>query len=133
MDLQRYAYISEQNDQFDADSLQLLVNEAAALNSLDGITGIMFVVGNSFVQIVEGGHSAIADLRKRLECDPRHKNMQTLLDENAQDRLFLGWDMRLLDHGFHNANKISYLIRPRTLPTHISAIIDNRTEYRGLS
>jgi hypothetical protein len=70
--------------------------EAARLNALDGITGLLVFNGARFCQTIEGSPEAVEDLIKRLKRDPRHEELEILSDEAVEDRRFRSWDMQLL-------------------------------------
>jgi hypothetical protein len=70
--------------------------EAARLNALDGITGLLVFNGDGFCQTIEGSPEAIGDLLCRLRHDPRHSAFTILNDEAIQERRFRSWDMQLL-------------------------------------
>lgn len=127
MNFSRYAYRSHQTQILSEADLYALVEQARRLNALDGITGLLFRSGDYFFQIVEGGHDAIADLKLCLARDPRHQSIETLLDEEADGRLFLGWDMRLVDDGSDvRAQAVASLISPRQLPENVALFLHMR-------
>lgn len=124
MNFSRYAYRSRQTQILSEADLYALVEQARRLNALDGITGLLFMSGDYFFQIVEGGHDAIADLKLRLARDPRHQSIETLLDEEADGRLFLGWDMQLVeDDSDVRAQAVASLISPRQLPENVALFL----------
>ena len=124
MNFSRYAYRSRQTQILSEADLYALVEQARRLNALDGITGLLFRSGDYFFQIVEGGHDAIADLKIRLARDPRHQSIETLLDEEAEKRLFLGWDMQLVEDGSDvRAQAVVSLISPRQLPENVALFL----------
>jgi hypothetical protein len=70
--------------------------DAARLNALDGITGLLVYNGYRFCQTVEGAPAAVDDLLDRLHRDPRHDQLQMVTDEAVAERRFRSWDMHLL-------------------------------------
>lgn len=125
MNFSRYAYRSHQAQILSEADLYALVEQARRLNALDGITGLLFRSGDYFFQIVEGGHEAIADLKLRLARDPRHQSIETLLNEEADGRLFLGWDMQLVEEDSDmRAQAVASLISPRQLPENVALFLN---------
>jgi hypothetical protein len=69
---------------------------AMKANALDGVTGLLVYDGATFVQIVEGGESALEALFKRLRLDERHCDLIIVDDREIGQRNFGGWSMELL-------------------------------------
>lgn len=87
-------YISEATAPLDDDALYALENEAARLNALDGITGLLLYNGVHFAQTVQGMDDAIDDLMARLARDPRHHTL-TIVEEKFIDTIvFPTWEMK---------------------------------------
>lgn len=125
MEYSLYAYRSCQAHSFTDYNIYDLVQEASRLNALDGITGVLFVDGEHFIQIVEGGAEAISSLKLRLARDDRHKDIETLLETSSNSKLFLGWDMKLLEKDSPSKSQaVAALIYPRLLPDTIARILD---------
>jgi hypothetical protein len=70
--------------------------EAARLNALDGITGLLVYNGERFCQTVEGAPAAIDSLMERLQADSRHHDLAVIDDAVIPQRRFRSWDMQLL-------------------------------------
>ena len=62
-------------------------------NERDGLTGALAAYRDRYVQVVEGTAEALDGLLRRLELDPRHRDI-TLLDRvPTTERMFSGWSM----------------------------------------
>lgn len=94
--LRTVTYVSQAKQPFAEDDFQRLGVEAARLNALDGITGLLVYNGTSFCQTIEGFGPAIDDLIGRLRRDPRHSGFTVLSEEVIENRRFRSWDMQLL-------------------------------------
>ncbi len=70
-----------------------ILKSAQALNGVDGISGILYVEGPHFLQVIEGGAESIASLLERLFADRRHKDIIILSDKNVDHREFGDWTM----------------------------------------
>ena len=125
MKFSRYAYRSRQTQILSEADIYKLLDQASRLNALDGITGLLFISGDSFFQIVEGSHEAIADLKQRLARDPRHQAIETLLEAESDAKLFLGWDMkRVTEDNSARAQMVASLISPRKLPDDVRSFLE---------
>ncbi|MEM0949722.1 MAG: BLUF domain-containing protein [Pseudomonadota bacterium] len=66
-------------------------------NARGGITGLLFVDDNQYIQVLEGPRSVLSDLLSRIMRDPRHSELQITLFEELNYRKFKAWDMAILD------------------------------------
>jgi hypothetical protein len=96
MSLRSLTYVSRAVLPFGGDYLQQLGLEAARLNALDGITGLLVFNGARFCQTIEGSPEAIENLLARLRRDRRHENVTVIDDAPVEERRFRSWDMQLL-------------------------------------
>ena len=78
------------------DEVDAILLSARINNPLDGITGVLIFNGTSFLQILEGGQSAVDDLARRLASDPRHSNMSIRDERLISARTFPDWSMAYL-------------------------------------
>jgi hypothetical protein len=60
---------------------------------LNNVTGVLFYVNRKFLQAVEGREEDLRRLMANIEKDPRHKNVQYLIDTPVMERGFKRWDM----------------------------------------
>ena len=89
-------YTSRATLGFSEDALQQLRIEAARLNALDGITGLLIFDGTRFLQIIEGSETAIDDLVARLRRDSRHSAIEIRDERFVEARSFPHWSMELV-------------------------------------
>jgi hypothetical protein len=71
-------------------------------NPEHGITGILCHSGDVFLQVIEGGRSAVNSLYNLICKDPRHQQITMLHYEEVTERRFAGWTM-----GQVNLNKVN--------------------------
>lgn len=76
-----------------ADDIPGIVRQAAARNGIDGVTGLLYSEGASFLQAIEGPPDSIADLLASLYADPRHRDIDILVDREIDRREFGDWTM----------------------------------------
>ena len=58
-----------------------------------GVTGMLCVSDDLFIQVLEGGRDAVCDLYNTLVTDPRHQHVRMLVFEEIRERRFGSWTM----------------------------------------
>jgi hypothetical protein len=96
MDLKALTYTSLASLDLKARDLEDIHRSAVELNALDGITGMLVFNGTHFLQIVEGGETAIDDLLARLRRDRRHSGVEVRDERRIAARCFPDWSMELV-------------------------------------
>lgn len=91
--LVRLMYASRAVAGLDARALQAIVQRSQAHNAADGITGVLCCSEGVFVQVLEGGRSAVSKLYGRIVADPRHADVELMHYEEIDERRFAGWAM----------------------------------------
>jgi hypothetical protein len=74
-------------------NLVAILGESQRNNDRDELTGVLAAHGGRYVQVVEGRPTTLDGLLRRLEQDPRHKDIKLLERENISERAFDGWAM----------------------------------------
>lgn len=101
------------------------MSSARMNNPLEGITGVLIFNGAAFLQILEGGQSAVDDLARRLASDPRHSNMSIRDERLISERTFPDWSMaylRLEDGKFDGETAVKRALE-RDLPPPLRNIV----------
>ena len=62
-------------------------------NALDGVTGLLWTDSKRFLQVIEGDEEAVETTFARIMADPRHENIQVLIDRAIDAREFGSWTM----------------------------------------
>jgi hypothetical protein len=62
-------------------------------NRKSGVTGILIVAQGKCVQIIEGEDQAIQDTYARISNDPRHKEINLLMNNKITKREFPQWEL----------------------------------------
>lgn len=70
-----------------------IVLQSRQHNPAIGITGILCHGGDVFMQVLEGGRSAVNELYQRIVRDGRHTDVTVLHYEEITERRFAGWTM----------------------------------------
>lgn len=94
--LRSLTYVSRTTDRMSESEFTQLALDAARLNALDGITGLLVYNGQRFCQTVEGSTMALESLLMRLRADPRHHALDVIEDELIPVRRFRSWDMQFI-------------------------------------
>jgi len=80
-----------------ADASSAILDEILAQsrrnNPAKGITGMLCVSGNVFIQVLEGGRDEVCDLYHAIVRDPRHEHVRLLAYEEIMERRFGNWTM----------------------------------------
>jgi hypothetical protein len=74
-------------------NLVAILGESQRNNDRDELTGALASHGGRYVQVIEGSPSTLDGLLRRLERDPRHKDIKLLERENITERAFGRWAM----------------------------------------
>ena len=71
-----------------------IVEKAQCYNATKEITGIMLVLNNQILQVLEGKYSHINELFTKIQNDTRHTKIQLLKFDPIKQRYFGEWQMQ---------------------------------------
>ena len=91
--LVRLMYASRAATAIDQEALLAILRKSKAKNPGLGITGVLCFSEDIFLQVLEGGRSAVNQLYNRIASDPRHADVELLSYEEISERHFAGWSM----------------------------------------
>ncbi len=91
--LVRMMYASRAVPAIDQEELITILRQSKANNPAIGVTGVLCFSGGIFLQVLEGGRSAVNRLYNRIAADPRHTEVEVLLYEEIGERRFASWSM----------------------------------------
>jgi hypothetical protein len=86
-------YASRAVPAIDQDELIAILRKSKANNPALGVTGVLCFSEGIFLQVLEGGRSAVNLLYNRIASDSRHSNVELLCYEEIGERMFAGWSM----------------------------------------
>lgn len=86
-------YASRAVPGLDQEELLAILRRSKADNPSVGITGVLCFSGGIFLQVLEGGRSAVNRLYNRIAADKRHTDVELLLYQEIGERRFAGWSM----------------------------------------
>jgi hypothetical protein len=78
-------------------TLQDLESQATWSNGEKGITGLLMLSGNAFLQVLEGQAHDLTELFGRIMQDRRHHQVELITFEKIFERSFSDWNLRLVD------------------------------------
>jgi hypothetical protein len=91
--LVRLLYASRSVRPISAEDVEAILAQSRKHNPDLGITGILCQSGDIFLQVLEGGRSAVNELYSQIVRDPRHRDVAVLHFEEVLERRFAGWTM----------------------------------------
>jgi len=74
-----------------------IVSASKRNNPALGITGVLCANDEAYIQVLEGGRSAVAGLFSKISADERHSDVTLLLFEEISERHYGHWTMAQLD------------------------------------
>lgn len=95
MQLTRLVYASHHGGTSE-EALRDIFDRSCKNNENDGITGLLIAGDEDFLQLLEGGRTAVAECMMRIMKDDRHQRIRILLAGESGSRLFSQWSMRCL-------------------------------------
>lgn len=91
--LVRCLYASRTVGPLTPEVMDSILEQSRRNNPRLGITGLLCVSGDVFIQVLEGGRDVICDLYKTIVGDTRHANVRLLVYEEITERRFGNWTM----------------------------------------
>ena len=91
--LVRLLYASRATAAMDAEELIAILRQSQAANPAQGITGVLCYSQGIFLQVLEGGRSAVNRLYARIVADRRHGDVELLCYQEIEERRFAHWSM----------------------------------------
>ena len=91
--LVRLMYASRAVSAVDQEALLAILRQCKSGNPEHGITGVLCYSDGIFLQVLEGGRSAVNALYNRIVADPRHTQVELMSYAEIGERRFAGWSM----------------------------------------
>ena len=91
--MRQILYVSLSTVPGDKADLANILEQSRHNNALDGITGLLWSDGESFLQVFEGPKASVALTFDRILADSRHHSLKTLSDRLITEREFGTWNM----------------------------------------
>lgn len=91
--LVRCLYASRPTPALDGAALDQILAQSRKNNPALGVTGLLCVADNLFIQVLEGGRDEVCDLYNAIVRDDRHGQVRLLAYEEIAERRFGSWSM----------------------------------------
>jgi hypothetical protein len=91
--LVRCLYASRPIEPLSGAFLDSILEQSRKKNPALGITGLLCVSKDLFIQVIEGGRDEVCDLFNAIVRDDRHQNVRLLAFEEISERQFGNWTM----------------------------------------
>ena len=91
--LVRLMYASRALPNVTQEELGSILRKSKSNNPPAGITGVLCFSQGIFLQVIEGGRSAVNKLYNQVVADPRHTDVELMIYEEIGERRFAGWSM----------------------------------------
>ena len=124
--LVRLMYASRAVASVNQDEILAIVRKSKAHNTEQGITGVLCLCFTQgiFLQVLEGGRSAVNRLYNTIVADPRHRQVELLSYEEITQRRFAGWSMGQVNVSRLNpALLLKYSEKPTLEPYAVSGAV----------
>ena len=102
----RLIYSSKAVEGLTDSDLDEILHDALENNGTNDITGILMFYEGDFIQVLEGDRDVVTRLYKTIEKDPRHSNVDLLLDDLDTERMFGDWRMGFVPLDEDSASRI---------------------------
>ncbi len=109
----RIIYSSRPTSQDGRADQQAILTASRRNNGMDGVSGILWIGGDQYRQLLEGPVDSVAETFERIKADPRHADI-VVLDDRAIDAPEFGeWAMAGLpgDRPADAAERLRFLLR----------------------
>jgi len=91
--LVRCLYASRAVAPLTADVMDSILEQSRRNNPRHGITGLLCVGDETFIQVLEGGRDAVCELYQTILADRRHVGARMLVYDEITERRFGHWTM----------------------------------------
>jgi hypothetical protein len=86
-------YASRAVPAVDQEELVAILKKSKVNNPRVGVTGVLCFSEGIFMQVLEGGRTAVNQLYNRIAADARHSDVVLLHYDEIAERRFAGWSM----------------------------------------
>lgn len=91
--LVRCLYASRATPPATGPDVESILEQSRRNNPRRGITGMLCVSDDLFIQVLEGGRDEVCELFNTIVRDARHSNVRILVFEEVAERRFANWTM----------------------------------------
>lgn len=91
--LVRCLYASRASSELTLATLDQILAHSRANNPRIGVTGLLCIASDVFIQLLEGGRDEVCELYNAIVRDKRHTDVRLLVYEEIAERRFGAWTM----------------------------------------
>ena len=95
--LVRCLYASRPAQAMNGPFLDEILEQCRRNNPRQGVTGLLCVADDLFIQVLEGGRDEVCELYNSIVRDQRHAQVRLLVFEEISERKFCNWTMGHVD------------------------------------
>lgn len=118
MTLHRLIYLSYAAPNVEYPDLLDIMQKSERNNSAAAITGMLCYGDSMFLQILEGDRKLVSQTYNRISNDKRHYDSELIEFTEAENRLFGGWSMHLVQLDNFMQGKIRHILTKYSSSTH---------------
>jgi hypothetical protein len=112
--VERILYVSTARGPLSRATVMDILERSRRNNGRDGLTGLLVVGGQRFLQVIEGPSAALERAYARIKCDPRHYALVQIERTSIAVRAFGSWDMGYTELASESAPTLSSLVERLT-------------------
>jgi hypothetical protein len=98
-----------------ASEIRGILDVSVRNNARCGVTGALLFNRGCFAQVLEGRQGDVEATFERIQCDPRHSDVQVLQFDRVAERGFGSWSMAFVGADMIDATRYSDLARDDAL------------------
>jgi len=91
-------YLSDVAEKVDEQEIQKILHHSKKNNSKIDITGVLVLLNNRFLQVLEGDKKMVNELYDKIKVDKRHSKVLTLINFDLEKRNFKDWSMAYFNY-----------------------------------
>jgi hypothetical protein len=99
-------YVSQISPDFNVGDIESILATAVKHNKKHNITGVLTVLNDVFIQVLEGDPVKVEQLVVNIEKDRRNVGLIVLQSNPITQRLFPDWSMGYVDESHHKVRNI---------------------------
>jgi len=104
----RLTYISRYNTKNANIEVARILEQARRNNERSGVTGVLVMNENYFLQVIEGARPVINNLLRKLVNDERHFDLEVIDCRAVEERYWNKWSMKYLTTSDQNKEYFKY-------------------------
>lgn len=99
MSIYQLFYVSTAKVGFVQSDVDAILKKARMFNPSQQLTGVLLFRAGIFLQLLEGDKEKVHALYQKIKKYPRHRNVFTIFENTAQQRIFRNWSMGFCEIG----------------------------------